>query len=170
MTSSFVELQPEAEPLGAVSGFVNEFIDAVEQQNFFDKFSRGETTLLTEYFECFGVPRDSLVIAEGAPGDFLLILVTGKAEIFQQVGDELHVTSEVHTGEMVGEVSFVDGQPRNASCVTCEPSDLAILTRQSFQELQMAHPRLGNKFLMVLLQQNAARLRGAGHVKQGGWV
>jgi CRP-like cAMP-binding protein len=160
MTSSFVELQPEAEPLGAVSGFVNEFIDAVEQQNFFDKFSRGETTLLTEYFECFGVPRDSLVIAEGAPGDFLLILVTGKAEIFQQVGDELHVTSEVHTGEMVGEVSFVDGQP----------SDLAILTRQSFQELQMAHPRLGNKFLMVLLQQNAARLRGAGHVKQGGWV
>lgn len=160
MTSKFSELQPDAEPLGAASGFFSEFMDAVAPTHFLDEFTRSETLQLTEYFETFGVPRDSVVIAEGDPGDFLIILVTGRASIFRKVGDLMHVLAEVQTGQFVGEVSFVDGRAREASCVTREPSDIALLTRENFQSLQAAHPRLANKLMMLLLQRSVARLRG----------
>jgi CRP-like cAMP-binding protein len=60
---------------------------------------------------------------------------------------------------MVGEITFFDGLPRTASCVTEEPSDVAVLSRDRFHALQMEHPRLASKFLLFVLQQNVVRLR-----------
>jgi len=161
MTSNFAELQPDAEPLGTVSGFVNEFIEAVELQHMFDDFSRQETALLSEYLECFGVPRDSAVVREGDDGDFLAILVTGKAVIVKKHDGVDKVVHEVLPGEMIGEMSLVDGQRRFASCITTEPSDFGVMTRDGFQQLLADHPRLGNKFLLMLLKLNTSRLRHA---------
>lgn len=159
MTSNFAELQPDAEPLGTISGFVNEFIDAVGPQHMFDDFSRQETALLSEYLECFGVPRDSVVVREGDEGDFLAILVTGHAVILKKHNDEDKVVHALEPGEMIGEMSLIDGQRRFASCVTTEPSDFGVMTRDSFNTLLADHPRLGNKFLLMLLRLNTSRLR-----------
>ena len=104
MTSNFAELQPDAEPLGTVSGFVNEFIDAVEPRHMFDDFSRQETALLSEYLECFGVPRDSIVVREGDEGDFLAILVTGHAVIVKNHEGEKKVVHTLDPGERLGEI------------------------------------------------------------------
>ena len=61
-------------------------------------------------------------------------------------------------------MSMVDGLERFASCVTNEPSDFAVLTRQKLNDMLADHPRLGNKFLLMLLDLSAARLRNALHV------
>lgn len=159
MTSNFAELQPDAESLGTVSGFVNEFIEAVEPRHMFDDFSRQETALLSEYLECFGVPRESTVVREGDEGDFLAILVTGRAVIVKKYDGEDKVVHTLEPGEMIGEMSLVDGQRRFASCITTEPSDFGVMTRDSFNALLADHPRLGNKFLLMLLRLNTSRLR-----------
>lgn len=161
MTSNFGELESGSERLGAVSGFVNEFIEAVRPGHSFDSFSHSETQQLTEYFECFGVPRDATVIGEGDEGDFLIILLTGHAVIYKAQGSHQRAVAEVRPGDMVGEISFIDGLPRTASCVTREPSDIAVMSRDNFRELQAAHPRLANKFLVMLLEQCVGRLRRA---------
>jgi CRP-like cAMP-binding protein len=161
MTSNFAEMQPDVEPLGTVSDFVNEFIEAVEPQHLFDGFSRQETTLFSEYLECFGVPRDSVVLSEGDEGDFLAILVTGGAVIHKTYEGVQKVVHKLLPGEMIGEMSLVDGQRRYATCVTTEPSDFAVLTHQNFDELLSNHPRLGNKFMLALLKHNTTRLREA---------
>ena len=161
MTSNFAELQPDAEPLGAVSGFVSEFIEAVTPQHMFDDFSRQETVLLSGYLECFGVPRDSVVVREGDEGDFLAILVTGKAVILKDHGGVKKIVHELVPGEMIGEMSLIDGQPRFASCVTTEPSDFGVLTSEGFKTLLADHPRLGNKLMLMLLRLNVTRLRNA---------
>lgn len=159
MTFDFGELHQNSEPLGTVSGFVDEFIAAVKPRKYFDGFSHGETLQLTEYFDCFGVPRDSVLLAEGEPGDFLIIFLTGSAMICCGEGTRRRFVAEVGPGQMVGEITFFDGLPRTASCVTQEPSDVAVLSREKFQTLQSAHPRLANKFLLFVLQQNVVRLR-----------
>lgn len=159
MTSNFAELQPDIEPLGTVSDFVNEFIDAVEPQHLFDGFSRQETALLSEYLEVYGVPRQSVVLREGDAGDFLAFLVTGKAVILKTNGDVEKVVHELLPGEMIGEMSLIDGAKRFATCMTTEPSDFAVLTYPKFNVLLADHPRLGNKFLLMLLKLSTARLR-----------
>jgi CRP/FNR family cyclic AMP-dependent transcriptional regulator len=161
MTSNFAELQPDVEPLGAVSDFVNEFLEAVEPQSLFDDFSKQETALFSEYLECFGVPRESVVLREGDDGDFLAILVTGEAVILKSYEGVQKVVHTLLPGEMIGEMSLVDGKVRNATCVTTQPSDFAVLSHQNFDELLAQHPRLGNKFMLALLKQNTNRLREA---------
>ena len=161
MHSNFAELEPDVEPLGSVSGFVNEFIDAVGPQPLFKDFEPHETATLSEYMECFGVPRQSTVIREGDEGDFLAILVTGRAMILKTHNGREKVVHELKPGDMLGEMSLIDGHKRLASCVTTEPCDFAVLTAARLQALLQDQPRLGNKFLLMLLGLSTARLRHA---------
>ena len=161
MTSNFAELHSDAELLGTASAFVTEFIEAVRVQPYFDIFTEAETAQLSEYLECFGVPRESYVVEEGDEGDFLAILVTGKAVVLKSQGGVNRVVHNLQRGEMIGEMSLIDGKCRFASCVTTEPSDFALMTRENLNALQADHPRLGNKFLLMLLRISTSRLREA---------
>lgn len=163
MGSNFADLQPDVQPLGTARDFVDEFIDVLKKQPVMHHFSSQELTLLAEYMDCFGVPRKSTVIHEGDVGDFLAILVTGEAQIVKLQNTEEDVVGLIKPGELFAEMSMVDGLQRYASCVTTEPSDFAVLTRQKLNDMLADHPRLGNKFLLMLLDLSAARLRNALH-------
>lgn len=59
-------------------------------------------------------PAGSLLMAEGDPGAVVLALVSGQVEIV--IGVEEHVAT-LGPGELVGELSALDGLPRSASVV-----------------------------------------------------
>jgi CRP-like cAMP-binding protein len=161
MPSSFAELEPNVEPLGSVSGFVDEFLEVVHPKPLFAGFSLEQTAILAGYLDCYGVPSKSVVVREGDVGDFLAILVTGRAIIVKTFQGRDKVIHELKPGEMIGEMSLVDGQKRFASCVAVEPSDFAVLTNENLHRLLAEHPVLGNKFLMMLLGVTVERLRHA---------
>lgn len=161
MPQNFAEFEPHVEPLGSASDFVNEFIDAIEPHPLFEGFSRDESALFSQYLQCFGVPRKSVVLREGDAGNFLAILVTGNA-VIQKIHDGINkVVHTLKPGAILGEMSLIDGLARCATCITTEPSDFAVLTRDHLNILLEEHPRLGNKFLLLLLNVSTARLRSA---------
>ncbi|OOV07733.1 cyclic nucleotide-binding domain-containing protein [Rhodoferax fermentans] len=161
MNSQFAEFQPDVEPLGTVTDHVNEFINAVQSSTLIEGLTREETGVLGEYLACFGVPRHSTVLREGDGGDFLAILITGSAVITKRHGDVEKMVATLRPGDMVGEMSMIDGQTRFASCVTTLPSDFAVLTHDKFKALLADHPALGNKLLLALLRTATVRLRHA---------
>lgn len=165
MSSNFDQLSAGAQSLGTAHDFVDEFIDVLKKQRAMQHFSRQELTLLAEYMDCFGVGRHSTVVREGDDGDFLAILVTGAAQIVKARDGFLTVVRELKPGELFGEMSMIDGERRVANCITSEPSDFAVLSHQKLNAMLADHPRLGNKFLLMLLGLTAARLRQALHVQ-----
>ncbi len=165
MSSNFDQLSPDAQALGTARDFADEFIDVLKKQRAMQHFSRQELTLLAEYMDCFGVRRNSTVIHEGDEGDFLAILVTGAAQIVKTRDGRDTVVRELTPGELFGEMSMIDGERRVANCITSEPSDFAVLSHQNLNNMLADHPRLGNKFLLMLLGLTAARLRQALHVE-----
>jgi hypothetical protein len=140
MSSSFAELELNVEPLGRVSGFVDEFVEAVKPQPFFADLSRIEATVLSGYLDCYGVPAGTVVLREGDEGDFLALLLTGRAIISKVFDGADRFLHEMSIGEFVGEMSLVDGQPRFASCVAIEPSDFAVLSKDDFESLLQEPP------------------------------
>jgi hypothetical protein len=58
--------------------------------------------------------------------------------------------------------------------VTVEPTDFAVLSRHDLSQVVASMPRLGNKFLLLLLQVMATRLRDASNAMlphmAGSWV
>jgi CRP-like cAMP-binding protein len=161
MTSNFAELEPNVEPLGPVSGFVDEFVDVVQPQTLFAGFSREQTSILSAYLDCYGVSTHSVVVREGDVGDFLAILVTGRALIVKTFDGVEKVIHELRPGEMIGEMSLVDGKQRFASCIAVEPSDFAVLTKENLHKLLAEYPVLGNQLLLMLLGVTVERLRHA---------
>ncbi len=109
--------------------------------------------------QCYAAPRDFKLISEGDAGDFLLLILTGSVEVTKQNDDGVVVIANVGVGSTLGEMSMIDGNVRFASCTTLVPTDFAVLTRDSFNNVLIQMPRLGNKLLLTLLQTTTSRLR-----------
>ncbi len=159
MISAFAELEPDAQALGPASGFLNEFIDTLRPQAPFESLTNEDAALLSQYMECYGVPRNATVLREGDEGDAMAILLTGAAAVLKNHHGRQKIVYRLQPGDMFGEMSLIDGQARFASCVTTEPSDFAVLTNARLKQLLDDHPRLGNKFLLILLGVANTRLR-----------
>jgi CRP-like cAMP-binding protein len=71
------------------------------------------------------------------------------------------VVAHIEPGGFLGEMSLIDGKQRFASCISTQPTDFAVLTRQALSEILVDHPPLGSKLLILLLQLMTARLRDA---------
>ena len=102
------------------------------------------------------------LLKEGDAGDFLILILTGNVEVTKTISTgEIKLISQVGVGATLGEMSMIDGCPRFASCVAVLPTDFAVLTRETLNDVLLQMPRLGNKLLLTLLQTMSIRLREA---------
>ncbi|MEO7037134.1 MAG: Crp/Fnr family transcriptional regulator [Polyangiaceae bacterium] len=95
-----------------------------------------------------------VVVWEGETGGTLFLSLTGyfKAITTGSDGKEM-LLSVMGPGEVFGELSVLDGQPRSASVVTLEPGELASLERPALFELMATSPRLAIGLIEVLAQR-----------------
>jgi len=155
MNATHPGLFPSLEFLGSASKYVSEIFDLIDHIPIFEDLKLSEVESLCGFMDCFGAPRDTTLFTDGQEGHFLLIILTGKIQVVKHA----RIIATVGPGATLGEMSLIDGEPRFASCITVEPTDFAILTRQAMIDIMLNMPRLGNKLLLVLLQMMTRRLR-----------
>jgi CRP-like cAMP-binding protein len=95
-----------------------------------------------------------VVVWEGEAGGTLFLSLSGyfKAITTGSDGKEM-LLSIMGPGEVFGELSVLDGQPRSASVITLEPGELACIERAALFELMAASPRLAIGLIEVLAQR-----------------
>ena len=151
------------EPLGKATRFAEDIHEVIGQAPLFGDLSSREVAALCEFMDCYAAPRHGVLIREGEAGDFLVILLTGKAVVVKEGSDGIRrAIASVGPGEALGEMSIIDGGVRFATCIATEPVDFAVLDRKALNEILASLPRLGNKILLLLLQLMAQRLRDTG--------
>ena len=87
--------------------------------------------------------RGDVLALEGAVDDRLLAIVEGSIAVTKHRGtpdESLLVT--LHAGDLVHELGFLDGTPRNSSLVAAEPTRVLVLTRGALESLIDAQPRI----------------------------
>ena len=160
MTFAPPALFPDLVDLGSAANFFDEIHEVVKGLSLFEGFSRHESALLCDYMACYGAPSRSTILAEGESGDFLIIILTGRINVVKTgAPGESKIVAQLGPGGFLGEMSLFDGQQRFASCITVEPTDFAVLSRDCLNDILVDHPRLGNKLLLILLQLMTERLR-----------
>ncbi len=146
--------------LGSAEKYVENIVGVIEHIKLFEDFGLDEVKSLCFYMDCYRAPANYTLLEEGADGDFLMLVLSGSVRVEKLIFRQgIREIAEVHAGDSLGEMSLIDGRPRFASCSTLETTDFAVLTHDALNEILIHHPRLGNKFLLVLLQLMAARLR-----------
>src|SRR5947209_5620379 len=95
---------------------------------------------------------------EGDPGQSLYVIISGRLRVETTgPGDQTIHLARRGPGEVVGELSLIDGKPRMADVVTDEPTELLMLDRADFVRCIEESPRMAIGILACL----ADRLRQA---------
>ncbi len=104
------------------------------------------------------VTKGTVVLTEGAMGDSLYAIVTGRVKVFisDEDGREI-ILKFLGTGDFFGEMSVIDKQPRSASVSAVEACTFKVLSQQGFQECTARAPRIA----ALVMQALAKRLREA---------
>lgn len=162
MKREIMELHPDLVYLGGADQYEEEIFEIIEDIKIFEAFSLDEVRTLCQLMQCYAAPKDMTLLKEGDAGDFLILILTGSVEVTKTISTgEVKLISQVGVGATLGEMSMIDGCPRFASCVTVLPTDFAVLTRETLNDVLLQMPRLGNKLLLTLLQTMSIRLRDA---------
>lgn len=148
------------ENLGDAMPFVARIVDILDRIRVFAGFDRAEIEALARYLRCYRIPAEAEVIAEGEPGDFMLLLIEGGMEITKvdHRGLPVHI-GNADPGKTLGEMSVIDGEPRFASCTTASETVIAVLGRDALMRLVAERPPLGVKLLMQMAMLLNQRLR-----------
>jgi len=95
-----------------------------------------------------------VVVRQGDAGGALFLSISGyfKAVSTSKEGKDV-LLSIMGPGEVFGELSVLDGQPRSATVVTLEPSVLAFIERAPLLQLLEESPSLATRLLEVLAQR-----------------
>lgn len=96
---------------------------------------------LTEALKDYHLADGEVLFRKGEPGSSMYIVNSGKLDVVIEDphGKEL-VLKQATQGEVLGEISLVDQDPRAASVIAAEGASLYQLDRDDFMEILAEHP------------------------------
>ena len=105
-------------------------------------------------------PKDTVVFFENEEGDFFFTIVDGriKVTILGDDGREI-ILSVLGPGDFFGEMALLDNEPRSATAIAVEDSELLSLHRTDFQSVLTDNRSITAALIKIL----TARLRRANH-------
>ena len=130
---------------------------------FFHFLDENERVSLAAQLEEVQLPEGQVLFNYGEPGDCLYVIRSGKAEVFFKDDTGTRIVLEIAgAGDVVGELSLLDGGPRTASVVVTEALDALRLDRGDLDQFLRSHPAAAIDLLSTLgrrLRVSAERLR-----------
>lgn len=110
------------------------------------------------------VARESLklkvgeyLLREGDASTEMYYLQSGLLAVMKRKGDIVHQIGTIVSGELVGEMSFLDKELRSASVVAISESVLSVVPLEKLEEIMSGQP----KWFSALLHTLTDRLRKA---------
>jgi CRP/FNR family transcriptional regulator/CRP/FNR family cyclic AMP-dependent transcriptional regulator len=105
-------------------------------------------------------PKDTVVFFENDEGDSLFMILEGriKVTILGDDGREI-ILSVLAPGDFFGEMALLDNEPRSATAIAMEDTELVSLHRADFQNVVVENTRI----TLALVRALSARLRKANH-------
>ena len=94
-----------------------------------------------------------IVFKEGTINRNLYMILKGEVDIF--MGVDHVMVGRVFTGDVLGEISLVEGMPHSATAVVARDSDVIVLSHQNYESLIRRYPRIG-----LTVMHNIARSLG----------
>jgi CRP-like cAMP-binding protein len=99
-------------------------------------------------------PAEHILFREGDEGDSMYMIEEGSLHIFvSENGQGENILRTFHKGQVVGEFSLLDGQPRSASARAYEDVRALVLSRQMFMMFIQSRPQVILAMLEYLSQK-----------------
>ena len=115
---------------------------------------------MAPYITFATVPAEKELILQDELGDYMLVLLRGAISVVRkQEWGEVLVLANVQAGEMLGEMSLLDGGVRFSTCVTRSECDVAVLSAEGLDQMIAGEPQIAASLIALLARKLSLRLR-----------
>jgi uncharacterized membrane protein len=117
----------------------------------FQLLDNDELAELTAHVDERSFAAGQVIFEAGEPGGAMHVVLSGRAEVFLLDEDRRRVVlNELGPGEIFGELSLFDGDPRSASVRAVEPTRTFLIDRADLERLFARKPRAALDILTVM--------------------
>lgn len=117
----------------------------------FELMDEVERTALARLMDSRNFKQGETIFEVGDAGAEVYIVRTGRVEIYVETADgERVVLGENERGDVIGELSFLDGGPRTATAIAVEDAQMLSLHRERLLEFIDEHPHAALDLLTVV--------------------
>ncbi|HMD58007.1 MAG TPA: Crp/Fnr family transcriptional regulator [Solirubrobacteraceae bacterium] len=103
-------------------------------------------------------PRGAVLMFEGEPDERVMLVFNGRVKVTHVSHDGREIVLSIRDpGDVLGELAFIDRQPRAATVTALEPVEVLVMPAQVFRTHLETTPRVA----VVLLEIVASRFREA---------
>lgn len=113
-------------------------IEMVTRVPLFAGLSAADAAVLWDSGRRLSVQPGDVVIREGAPGESLYVILSGELEITRHDKGEDIVLAQRGAGEVIGEMSLLDSQPRSATAKAIRDTELLEVGQEAWRRVTAA--------------------------------
>jgi CRP-like cAMP-binding protein len=124
-------------------------IDLISEISLFSSCSRRDLAHIAALTLPAELKKGTILTRQGADGGLAFIIASGRAEVSRD-GRSL---ARLGPGDVVGELSLIDGQPRSATVTALSDMEVLELDRRDLQKVMKKVPAVLRKLLESLSQR-----------------
>jgi hypothetical protein len=109
----------------------------------FEGFEQQELAAIIRGLSFVGCEPGDVLVGEGAPGDSMFIIVSGRAKAYvrDRKGNYMKI-KELTDGDFFGEVSVLTGKPRTATITAATEVEMLELDKATLDDINQRYPRV----------------------------
>jgi CRP-like cAMP-binding protein len=127
-------------------------IDVLRSSPLGAELTPSECAVLAKLVHVKALGDGEVLLPEGARDPLVHVVAEGRVQV---VKDSVHGRTLLHTlkaGDLIGELSFMDDEPRYATLVASGPTKVLCLSRTDFETLVETEPRVVYKVMRAIMR------------------
>jgi CRP-like cAMP-binding protein len=119
--------------------------DVLHSTYFFHSLKIVELDKLVNGLRMIRVQKGYEIIKQGDPGDAFYLIASGRVSVWKRKGFIREKLVELKTNDFFGEMALISNEPRNATVIAEEITELFILDKYDFTEIFMRNPAIARE-------------------------
>jgi CRP-like cAMP-binding protein len=134
-------------------------VDALRKVELFKDVPEAGLRAIAEIAEPVSVAAGDVILVEGGPPDALYVIRSGGCRIFKEKGGDAKSVVHVNAVDLFGASAMCDREPRSATVIATEPSELLAFRAERLTAVLQKDPSTAAAFYRALAVSLFRRLR-----------
>jgi CRP-like cAMP-binding protein len=117
----------------------------LQDDYFFQVLKMNELDELIGHLRMVRVQKGYEIIKQGDQGDAFYLIAAGKVSVWKKKGFKKVKIAELGPDDFFGEMALISNEPRNATIVAEDVTELFILQKYDFEKILMKNPLIANE-------------------------
>lgn len=127
----------------------------LQRTYFFQALKLSELDELIGHLRMIRVQKDYEIIRQGEPGDAFYLIASGRVSVWVKKGFKKVKVAVLGPDEFFGEMALLSNEPRSATVVAEDVTELFVLQRYDFEKILMKNPAIAQEIRKAFYERKA---------------